>query len=59
MFLHIDLYIVVDVAFFWQAHMLSPMRYFEDHTRMNGPSVPFEQLEIPLKSIVGCVFHLY
>ncbi|KAG2236543.1 hypothetical protein INT48_000843 [Thamnidium elegans] len=37
----------VDVAFFWQAHMLSPLRFQEDTTRL----APFTSVKIPLKEI--------
>ncbi|GAA5815491.1 hypothetical protein MFLAVUS_009003 [Mucor flavus] len=37
----------VDVAFFWQAHMLSPLRFQEDIMRLT----PFTSSKIPLKEI--------
>ncbi|KAI9253051.1 hypothetical protein EDC94DRAFT_268230 [Helicostylum pulchrum] len=37
----------IDVAFFWQAHLLSPVRYQEDIMRME----PFNTARVPLKEI--------
>ncbi|CAO0793972.1 unnamed protein product [Mucor circinelloides] len=40
----------IDIAFFWQAHMLSPLRFFEDSIR-NAQLSEYKNLKIPLKEI--------
>ncbi|KAF1803770.1 hypothetical protein FB192DRAFT_1369666 [Mucor lusitanicus] len=40
----------LDVAFFWQAHMLSPLRFYEDQHRC-PQFTAFKNIKIPLKEI--------
>ncbi|CAO3643647.1 unnamed protein product [Mucor fragilis] len=40
----------LDIAFFWQAHMLSPLRFFEDSIR-NAQLSEYRNLKLPLKEI--------
>ncbi|KAG1110479.1 hypothetical protein G6F42_015321 [Rhizopus arrhizus] len=40
----------LDIAFFWQAHMLSPLRFYEDQHRC-PQFIPMKKIKIPLKEI--------
>ncbi|KAL9555736.1 hypothetical protein MBANPS3_002233 [Mucor bainieri] len=40
----------IDIAFFWQAHMLSPLRFFEDSIR-NTQWSKYKNTRLPLKEI--------
>ena len=44
--------LTLDVAFFWQAHMLSPLRFYEDQQR-NPQYTVIKNLKVPLKKIVS------
>lgn len=48
------MYNALDIAFFWQAHMLSPLRFFEDSIR-NAQLSEYKNLKIPLKEIVSAL----
>ncbi|KAI8645697.1 hypothetical protein BD408DRAFT_400118 [Parasitella parasitica] len=42
----------LDIAFFWQAHMLSPLRFFEDSIR-NSQLCHYRNIKMPLKEIMN------